>query len=226
MFELPRITAGRYTPRKSNLTDSTAFSFSPMIQVYSSWPVSAPATVMTPHTSASSLGGEAKGLGGRADFDLAHLLLGHLRAALADAERGEGDVDSLGVRRNLLRKPVQVDNHLVDLGIGEGVRLAPRHHHYLRAQRVLGQKVHDAPAHVPRRAQHNRRVLRLRLCRCHHHLEHTRNPDAQNPRPKDQRYVQGRERVRFCRGGGPGYLFESFLLHTLLVDISLRSVRC
>src|SRR6266446_4541847 len=53
------------------------------------------------HTSASSLSGVAKGLR-VGDFDLAHLLLGHLRAALADAERGEGDVNSLGVGRNLL----------------------------------------------------------------------------------------------------------------------------
>src|SRR5205823_12708405 len=47
------MTAGRYTPRKSNLTDSTAFSFSPMIFAYFI-PASgsAPATVMTPHTRA------------------------------------------------------------------------------------------------------------------------------------------------------------------------------
>ena len=47
-----------------------------------------------------------------------------------------------------------------DLWVGEGVRLAARHHHHLLAQRVLDQKLHDASAHVPRRAQHDRRVLR------------------------------------------------------------------
>src|ERR1700693_4064635 len=62
------------------------------------------------HTSTSRLGGAAKGLR-VGDFDLAHLLLGHLRAALADAERGERDVDSPGVRRNLLLESVHVDNY-------------------------------------------------------------------------------------------------------------------
>jgi len=33
------------------------------------------------------------------------------------------------------------------------------HHRYPLAQRTLGQKLHDAAAHVPRRAQHDRRVL-------------------------------------------------------------------
>jgi len=122
------------------------------------------------HTSASSPGGAAKGLRVR-DFDPAHLLLGHLRAALADAERGERDVDSVGVRRNLLLEPVHVDNHLGDFGVGEGVGLAARHHHHLSAQRVPDQKLHDAPAHIPRRAQHDGRVLRLRLCRCGWHRQ-------------------------------------------------------
>src|SRR6266568_4716422 len=142
------MTAGRYNPRKSNLTDSTAFSFSPIIFAYFI-PASgsAPAAVMTPHTRAppalaSSLGGAAKGLR-VVDFDLAHLLLGHLRAALADSERGERDVDSLGVRRNLLLESVHVDNHLGDLGVGEGVRLAARHQHHLIAQGVLDQKLHE-----------------------------------------------------------------------------------
>src|SRR6266404_4213468 len=47
------MTAGRYSPRKSNLTDSTAFSFSPIIFAYFI-PLSgsAPAAVMTPHTRA------------------------------------------------------------------------------------------------------------------------------------------------------------------------------
>src|SRR5262245_2256300 len=81
------------------------------------------------HTSASSLSSSAKVLR-VADFDLAHLLFGHLRAALADAERGERDVDSLSVRRNLLFESVHVDNHLGDFGIGEGVRLAARHHYH------------------------------------------------------------------------------------------------
>ena len=48
-----------------------------------------PTAVMTPHTGApAALAARAKGLR-VGDFDLAHLLLGHLRAALADAERGE-----------------------------------------------------------------------------------------------------------------------------------------
>src|ERR1035437_2136641 len=53
VLELPRITAGRYSPRKSNLTDSTAFSFSPIIFAYFI-PASgsAPVAVMTPHTRA------------------------------------------------------------------------------------------------------------------------------------------------------------------------------
>src|SRR5580692_8294090 len=47
------MTAGRYTPRKSNRTDSTAFSFSPMIFGYFIPALgSAPAAVMTPHTRA------------------------------------------------------------------------------------------------------------------------------------------------------------------------------
>ena len=147
------------------------------------------------HTSASSLGGAAKGLR-VGDFDLAHLLLGHLRAALADAERGERDVDSLGVRRNLLLESVHVDNHLGDLGVGEGVRLAARHHHHLPAQRVLDQKLHDVSAHVPRRAQHDRRVLRLRLCRCHLR-SHPRNQEYTRVRAHTQvqqaRYQQTRD---------------------------------
>ena len=72
---------------------------------------------MTPHTrTPASLGGAAKGqrVG---NFDLAHLLLGHLRAALADAECGERDVDSLDVRRSLLLESIQIDHHLGDLGI-------------------------------------------------------------------------------------------------------------
>ena len=119
---------------------------------------------MSPHTSASSLGGSAKGLR-VGDFDPTHLLIGHLRAALADAERGERNVYSMGVRSNLLLESVHVDDHGGDLGVGEGVHLAARHHHYLLAPRVLDQKLHDASAHVPRRAQHNGRVQRLRLCR-------------------------------------------------------------
>jgi len=67
------------------------------------------------HRSASSLGGAAKGLR-VGDFDLAQLFLGHLRTALADAERGERGVDSLGVRRNLLLEPVHVNDHLAALG--------------------------------------------------------------------------------------------------------------
>jgi len=54
------------------------------------------------------VGALSSGIG---DFDLARLL-GHLRAALADAERGERDVDSQGVRRNLLLESVHVDKHL------------------------------------------------------------------------------------------------------------------
>src|ERR1700722_1533737 len=47
------MTLGRYTPRKSNLRDSTAFSFSPMIFVYFIPAAgSAPTAVMTPHTRA------------------------------------------------------------------------------------------------------------------------------------------------------------------------------
>src|ERR1700674_5160047 len=47
------MTAGRYTPRKSNLTDSTAFSFSPIIFAYFILASgSAPAAVMSPHTRA------------------------------------------------------------------------------------------------------------------------------------------------------------------------------
>jgi hypothetical protein len=118
VLELPRMTAGRYTPRKSNLSDS---------------------------------------------FDLARFLLGHFRAALADAERGESDVDTLGVRRNLVLESVHVDNHLQDLRVQGGVRLPARHDHYLLAQRVLDQKMNDASAYVACRAQHHRRVLRLRL---------------------------------------------------------------
>src|ERR1700734_3132293 len=53
VLELPRMTAGRYTPRKSNLTDSTPFCFSPMILAYFMPDSgSAPAAVMTPHTRA------------------------------------------------------------------------------------------------------------------------------------------------------------------------------
>jgi hypothetical protein len=115
--------------------------------------------------SAPGLGGAAKGLR-VGDFDLAHLLLGHFRASLADAERGECDIDSLGERLNLLFESIHVDNHLEDLGVSEGFRLAARHHHHLLAQPVLYQELHDASAHVARRAQHDRRVLRLRLCRC------------------------------------------------------------
>src|SRR4051795_5968961 len=105
------MTAGRYTPKKSNLTDSAALSFSPMIFAYF-----IPAGIRAncchnpAHASAGSPGGATKGLR-VGDFDLAHLLLGHLRAALADAERGQRNVDSLGVRRNLLLEPVHVDNH-------------------------------------------------------------------------------------------------------------------
>ena len=78
------------------------------------------------HTSAGGLGGAAKGLR-VADFDLAQFVIGHFRAALADAEGGEGDVDSLGVWRHLLLEPVHVDHYLGDLGVGEGVRSAARH---------------------------------------------------------------------------------------------------
>src|SRR5204863_4893193 len=53
VLELPRMTAGRYTPRKSNLTDSIAFSFSPMILAYFIPAAgSAPTAVITPHTRA------------------------------------------------------------------------------------------------------------------------------------------------------------------------------
>jgi hypothetical protein len=34
-------------------------------------------------------------------------------------------------------------------GVGEGVRLTARHHHHLLAERVPGQKLHDASARVP-----------------------------------------------------------------------------
>jgi hypothetical protein len=71
------------------------------------------------------------------DFDLAHLLLGHLRAALADAERGERDVDFLGVRRNLVLESVHVENHLGDLGVGQGVRLAARQNRLAASGRRL-----------------------------------------------------------------------------------------
>ncbi len=67
------------------------------------------------HASASRPDGLAKGMG-IDDFDLAHLVLGHLRATLADAEGGERDVDSLGVRRNLLLEPVHVDDYFRDFG--------------------------------------------------------------------------------------------------------------
>ena len=112
------------------------------------------------HASASRLGGAAKGLR-IGDFDLAHLLLWHLRAALADAERGECDVDSLGVGRNFLFESVHVDNHVEDVGGGESVRLAPRHYHQFLAQRVFDQQLHDASTYIPRRAQHDGRVLRF-----------------------------------------------------------------
>src|SRR6202051_1759039 len=75
-----------------------------------------------------------------------------------------------------------------DLWVGEGVRLAARHHHHLLAQWGLDQKLHDASAHVPRRAQHDRRLLPLRLYRCHRHVKRARN----------QKYTQVRERVKFC----------------------------
>ena len=159
------MTAGRYTSKEVELDglDSLLLLADDLRVLHPGLGVRARCCHDPAHTSASSLGGAAKGLR-VGDFDLAHLLLGHLRAALADAERGERDVDSLGVRRNLLLESVHVDNHLGDLGVGEGVRLAARHHHHLLAQRVLDQKLHDASAHVPRRAQHDRRVLRLRLC--------------------------------------------------------------
>ena len=37
----------------------------------------------------------------------------------------------LRVRRNLFLESVHADNHFGDLGGGEGVRLAARHHHHL-----------------------------------------------------------------------------------------------
>jgi hypothetical protein len=46
------------------------------------------------YKSASGLGGAAKGLR-VGDFDLAHLLLGHLRAAFADAERWAAAVQAM-----------------------------------------------------------------------------------------------------------------------------------
>jgi hypothetical protein len=70
----------------------------------------------------------------------------------------------LGVRSNLLVKPVHVDDYLTDFGVREGACLAARHHYYLFAERVLDQKLDDAPADVPRRAQHDHRVLRLYRC--------------------------------------------------------------
>src|SRR5579885_169049 len=88
------------------------------------------------HTSAGSPGAATKGLR-VGDFDLAHLLLRHLRTALADTERGERDVDSPGVPCNLLLKSVHVDNYPGDFGVGEGVNLPARHHYYLLAPRVL-----------------------------------------------------------------------------------------
>jgi hypothetical protein len=119
----------------------------------------APAAVMTPHTlSASSPSGAAKGLR-VGDFNLAHLLLAHLRAALADTERSEGDVNSLGIGCNLLFDSVHVDNHVEDLGGREDVRLAARDDHQFLAQRVFDQQLHDASAYVARRAQHDYRVL-------------------------------------------------------------------
>jgi len=116
------------------------------------------------HTSACSPGGSTKGLR-VGDFDRSHLRFRHLRAALPDAKRGERDVDSLDVRRNLLLESIQIDNHPRDLCVGEGVHLAARHHYNGLAQRVVDQELHDASAHVSRCAQHNGRVPRLRLCR-------------------------------------------------------------
>jgi hypothetical protein len=132
------------------LTDSTAlFLLADDLRVlHSAFGVRARFCHDPAHTSASSLSGLAKGLRVR-DFDLAHLLLGHLRAALADAERGEGDVNSLGVGRNLLFESVHVDNHVEDLGGGEGVRLAARDDHQFLAQRVFDQQLHDASATFP-----------------------------------------------------------------------------
>jgi hypothetical protein len=76
------------------------------------------------------------------------------------------------------------------LGVGEGVRLAARHHHHLLAQRVLDEKPHDASAHVPRRAQQDCRVLRIHLCRsgCHRHVTRARN----------QKYTRVRKRAKSC----------------------------
>ena len=87
--------------------------------------------------------------------------MANLRAGLADAERGECDVDSLGVGRNFLFESVHVDNHVEDLGVGKGARLATRHYHQFLAQRVFDQQLHDASTYIPRRAPHDRRVLRF-----------------------------------------------------------------
>jgi hypothetical protein len=73
-------------------------------------------------------------------------------------ERGERDVDSSSERRQILLESIHADNHLGDLGVGEGVGLSARYDHHSLAQGARDQKLHDASAHVPRRAQHHRRV--------------------------------------------------------------------
>ncbi len=115
------------------------------------------------HTSASSPGGTAKGLW-VGDFDLAQLLLGHLRTAF-NAASATSTPWTCGATSSSMPVHVydHVDNHPGNLGVGEGVRLAACNHQHLLAQRALDQKLNDASAHVPRRAQHDRRVLRLRI---------------------------------------------------------------
>ena len=160
---------GTVQAEEVELSDSTAFSFSPMIFAYFI-PASglAPAAVITRHPGASSLGGTAKGQG-VGDFNLAQLRLGQVRTTLTDAERGERDVDSLGVRRNLLlsRSMLTTTSETFESAKTSVLR---RYHHHLLAQRVLNQKVHDPSTHISRRAQHDRGVLRVRRCGCHRHL--------------------------------------------------------
>jgi hypothetical protein len=132
------MTAGRYIPKEVELygLDSLLLLADDLRVFHPGLGVRTRRCHNPAHTSASSLGGATKGLR-VSDFDLAHLLLGHLRAAFADAERGERDVDFLGVRRNVLLESAHVDNNLGNLGVGEDFRLAARHHHHLLAQWVL-----------------------------------------------------------------------------------------
>src|SRR5215471_5618461 len=89
VLELPRMTAGRYTPRTSNLTDSTAFSFSPMIFAYFILAAgSAPTAVITPHTRAPAVLAARQKACGKQLRSCAPPPQG-LRTILADAERGE-----------------------------------------------------------------------------------------------------------------------------------------